>query len=261
MGAIKNNSEENIFDRIREIFGKIPENYNILEEQIDIDLQMEYFEQSRQVKQDLVHGEVMHKKELIFDETLPEDERKKLFAQLASLEDVEAFRTIEKYLKAPETRLKNWAILALQESRMLLESKLLDENRVFISTGLGGKGTRLRYFVAIIGKGKDTFTELHKKVIRNEFEICLKIYDSEVEKIDFMENYAMLLTIMPLQVSIRDVFKEAIQNCNEYGNFLKTNFIVTNVKELTVSEIKDFLKKQKQTERNSPTNNKEENQQ
>jgi hypothetical protein len=251
MGTTGDGTGENIYDRIREIFGRIPHNYNILEEQIDIDLQMEYFEHSRQVKQGLVHDEVMSKKELIFDEAVPEQDRKSLFAQLASLEDVEAYRTIERYLKHPGTDLKNWAILALQESRMLLESKLLDENRVFISTGLGGKGTRLRYFVVLIGKARNNFTDLHKKVIRNEFEICLKQYDSEVEKIDFIENFALILAVMPLQVSIRDVFREAIQNCNEYGNFLKTNFIVTNVRELSINEIKDFLRKQKQTEKNN----------
>jgi len=250
MGTKENNSSENIYERIREIFGRIPPNYNILEEQIDIDLQMEYFEQSRQVKQGLTPDEVMSRKDQIFDRCIPEEDRKNLFAQLASIEDVEAYRTIEKYLKSSPADLRNWAILALQESRMLLESKLLDENRVFISTGLGGKGTRLRYFVVLIGKSRNNLTELHKKVIRNEFEMCLKSHDSEVEKIEFTENFALLLTVMPLQASIRDVFKEAIHNCNEYGNFLKTNFIVTNVKELSIDEIKDFLRKQKQMEQN-----------
>lgn len=209
---------------------------------------MEYFEQSKQVKQTLVHDEIMSKKELIFNKTIPEEDRKTLFAQLASLEDVEAYRTIERYLKSSAAELRNWAVLAFQESRMLLESRLLDENQVFISTGLGGKGTRLRYFVVLIGKTRNDFTGLHKKVIRNEFEMCLKLYDSEVEKIEFSENFALLFTVLPLQVSIRKVFREAIQNCNEYGNFLKTNFIVTNVRELSISEIKDFLRKQKQTE-------------
>jgi hypothetical protein len=247
MGTTGNGSGENIYDRIREIFGKIPHNYNILEEQIDIDLQMEYFEQSKQAKKNLVHDEIMNNKELIFDGNIPEAERKNLFAQLASLEDVEAYRTIERYLKSASSGLRNWAILALQESRMLLESRLLDENQVFISTGLGGKGSRLRYFVVLIGKAKTDFTELNKKVIRNEFEMCLKLHNSEVEKIEFRENFAMLLAIMPLQVSIRNVFRDAVQNCNEYGNFLKTNFIVTNVRELSVPEIKDFLRKQRQT--------------
>ena len=245
--AIKEHSEsENIYDRIQEIFGSVPEHYSILEEQIDIDLQMEYFEQSKSVKQSLDPPVVMNKKESIYDSTLPLEERKLIFTQLASLEDVEAYRTIERYIKSDELDLKNWAILALQESRMLLESKLLDESQVFISTGLGGKDSKLRYFVVLIGKQQQAFGDLHKKVIRNEFEILLKKYDSELEKIEFKEEFALLMAILPLPVSIRGIFKEAIKNCNIYGDFLKSNFIVTNVRELSLPEIKDFLSKQQQ---------------
>ena len=251
MSSKDNIKGENIYDRIQEIFGQIPDNYNILEEQIDIDLQMEYFEQSKFVKQELEHEVVMNNKELIYDITVPVEERKLLLAQLASLEDVEAYRTIEKYLKSPAEDLQSWAILALQESRMLLESKILDENQVFISTGLGGKGTKLRYFVVLIGNEEFEFTDLHRKVVRNEFELCLKAYDSEIENIKFREHFVLIMAVLPLQTSIRATFKEAIRNCNEYGNFLRTNFIVTNVRELTIDEIKDFLLKQKQTGKKS----------
>jgi len=248
MGIKEQTEGENIYDRIQEIFGSVPENYNILEEQIDIDLQMEYFEQSKSVKDTLDPPEVMSNKEGIYDITLPLEDRKLLFAQLASLEEVEAYRTIEKYLKSAELDLKNWAILALQESRMLLESKLLDENQVFISTGLGGKDGKLRYFVVLIGKEKQALSDLHKKVIRNEFEMYLKKYDSEMEKLEFKENFALLMAILPLPISIRGIFKEAIKNCNVYGDFLKSNFIVTNVRELSLVEIKDFLSKQQQAD-------------
>ena len=42
---------ENIYDKIMELFGKIPENFSILEEQIDIKTQMGYFEQSKNIKE------------------------------------------------------------------------------------------------------------------------------------------------------------------------------------------------------------------
>ena len=237
---------ENIYDRIREIFGKVPDHYSILEEQIDIDLQMEYFEQSKSAKEGLDHGDIMNNKDRIYDENLPEVDRKLLFTQLASIEDVEAYRTIENYLKSGVDGLKNWAKLALQESRMLLESKLLDENQVFISTGLGGKDGKLRYFSVLVGKEDGGFSELHKKIIRNEFEMCLKSHGSEVEKIEFIENFALLMVILPLETSIRNVFKLAIENCNIYGDFLNTDFILTNVRKLGLHEIKAYLRKKKQ---------------
>jgi hypothetical protein len=236
---------ENIYDKIQEIFGEVPGTFSILEEKIDIDLQMEYFEFSRAIKKDLDLAEVLESKDRIFDLRQDAGERKTLFAQLASLEDVTAYRTIEKYLKEGHQELRNWAILALQESRMLLESKLLEENQVFISTGLGGKGSKLRYFVVLIGKEKIDFSDLQRRIIRNEFEDLLAKHDAEIEKIEFVGQFATLVVMVPLKVPLKDVFRAAIQECNQYGDFMKSNFIITNVKELNLAEIKDFLKRQK----------------
>jgi len=236
---------DNIYDKIQEIFGTIPGNFSILEEQIDINLQMEYFEFSRNYKKDNNPKEIIKKKDFIFRDNLSTEDKKTLLVQLASLDNVEAYRTIEKYLKNPDNELYEWAILAFQESRMLLESKFLDENQVFISTGLGGKGSKLRYFLVLISNTGESFTEVQKKVIKNEFEITLKKYNAEIEKVNFAESFSTVLIVVPLKVSIKDTFKEAINECNQFGNFLKPNFIVTNVKVLSTKEISDFLEKQK----------------
>jgi hypothetical protein len=240
---------ENIYDKIRELLGTIPVNFNILEEKIDIDLQMQYFEFSKNVKESLGREEILKNKEDIFDLTLPEKTRMTRFAELASIESVEAYRTIERYISSTISALKQWAILALQESRMLLESRLLDENQVFISTGLGGKGTKLRYFVVLLLKEGKEFSELNKKIVRNEAEMVLHKFNGEIEKISFTGGYATLMVIMPLQVPIKQIFRESVNECNLYGDFLKSNFIVTNVKELSKSEIDEFLKNQRKTGR------------
>jgi len=237
---------ENIYDKIQEIFGEVPGTFSILEEKIDIDLQMEYFEFSRSIKKDLDEEIVLERRDQIFDFSKDGRERKSLFAMLASLEEVLAYRTIERYLKEGHQELRNWAILALQESRMLLESKLLEENQVFISTGLGGKGLKLRYFIVLIGKENTDFSDLQKKIIKNEFEDILIKCDAEIEKIDFLGRFATLVVMVPLKVALKDVFRSAIMECNQYGDFMKSNFIITNVKELNLAEIKDFLKKQQQ---------------
>ena len=128
---------------------------------------------------------------------------------------------------------------------MLLESKILNENKVFISTGLGGKGDKLRYFVVLIGRNISEFSEIHKKIIQNEFEMTLRKYNAEIEEIEYSQAFATLLTIVPLNVTIKQVFKEAIDESNLYGNFLIPNFIITNVKTLSFDEIRDFLEKQR----------------
>jgi hypothetical protein len=231
---------ENIQDKLRQIFGKIPD-FSILEEKIDLDLQLEYFECSKNAKEKLDPDQVVGKKEDIFNLELDKEIRKKRFAELASVEDVEVYRTIEKYVHLGIQDLRSWAILSLQESRMLLESGLLNENQVFLSTGLGGKEDKLRYFIVLLHKEKIRFTATQQQVVRNEFEIMLRQQEGEIEKISYYQKYAALLVLLPIDVAIRDTFKSAIRECNLYGDFLRENFIVTNVKELEIDEIEEFI--------------------
>ncbi len=238
--------DENIYERLQDIFGHIPGNLSILEEQIDIDLQMEYFDFSRDFKNS-VPERVMAVSNKLYEDDYSLENKKKLLVQLASLEKVEAFRAIEKYLKQPDKELRDWAVLAFQESKMLLQSKFLDEEQIFISTGLGGKGSMLRYFVVLINSLDNRFDELQQKLIRTEFDFFLKKDNAELEEVDFMENFCTLLVIVPINTSISHIFKSAINECNQYGGFIRSNFIVTNVKKLGVDEIREFISKQDDT--------------
>ena len=146
---------ENIMNKIQNYLGNAPENLTVLEEQIDIELQMEYFDLSGEVKKNINKDKVLSEKDMIFLNDISLDEKKELLCKLASVEDVAAYRTLEKYLKQSPQDIYKWAFLALQESKMLLESSFLDENRVFISTGLGGKGRKLRYNVVFLSNQKN----------------------------------------------------------------------------------------------------------
>jgi len=90
---------ENIYDKIQELFGESPGTLSILEEKVDIDLQMEYFEYSRSVKKNLDEKEVMQEMRELYDPEWSDEQKKNLFARLASIERVEAYRFIENYLK------------------------------------------------------------------------------------------------------------------------------------------------------------------
>lgn len=244
-------ADENIHDKIKQIFGKIPD-FSILEEKIDLDLQLEYFECSRDVKEELDPDQVVMRMDDIFNLKLDEELRKERFAEMASVELVEVYRTIEKYVQSGRQELRSWAILALQESRMLLESRLLDENQVFISTGLGGKEGKLRYYIVLLHTKRIRFTAVQQKVVRNELEIMIKQHKGKVEKLSFIQQYATLMVLIPIDVTIKEIFKKAIRECNQYGDFLKENFIVTNVKELSRNEIEEFINSRKNLNQDRP---------
>ncbi len=235
--------DENIYEKIEDVLGHSPENISILEEQIDIDLQVEYFEFARELKKNPANADIPGLSKKLFDCGFPAEEKKRLLARLAASEEVAAYRAIERYLGNPDAELRDWAVLAFQESRMLIQSRLLDEDQVFISTGLGGKGSGLRYFVVLISSSGKQFSGFQQKLVRTEFEYHLKNCGAEAEEICFMDDFCSLLAVLPIRAPVRDVLREAVAECNQYGGFLSEKFIVTNVKKLSYEEIKDFISK------------------
>ena len=230
---------DNIYDKIMQMFGKIPENFSILEEQIDIKVQMNYFESSKKIKKNPdLKLDLPEIKIQLSNDNKDNEAVKDLLVQLANYDDVDAYRTIEKYIGGIRPELKDWGTLALQESKMNLESSLLDENQVIISTGLGGKGKKLRYFAVIASKNENHFTNLQQRLIEKELEFTLKKCDGEIEKIEFDETFCNFLAIVPLNVSIRELIAATIKECNEIGNFIDPKFILTNVKVFSKEEIK-----------------------
>jgi hypothetical protein len=234
--------QENLHDKIQQILGGLQGNFNILEEQIDIDVQMEYFESSKEIKNTLDREETLRNMEELFSDSFSIDQKKALMVRLASIDKVEAFRVLERYRLNPDPLLKDWALLAMQESKMLLESTFLEESKVFISTGLGGKGQKLRYFIVLLAKEGIVIDDIKKKIIHSETGYNFKKYDAEIEELKFSGTFSTLKVIIPISAQIQDMLEVTIENCNQFGDFMQMNFIVTNVKELSDEEIAEVLK-------------------
>lgn len=233
--------EENIFDKIQELLGDLNGNFNVLEEQVNIETQLEYFELSTDLKKTSISDEIFKKKDNLFSAELPIEEKKMLLVHLASMDKVEAYRVIEQYQLSPDPELKDWAIMAFQESKMLMESSFLDRNQVFISTGLGGKGSKLRYFVVFVAKDKLIMEDYQKKIIKSEIEFAGKKKGSILEDINYNGWLTTCKVLIPIQVQFNQLFEEIIDAVNQFGDFLDKNYIITNVKELSLQEIKEVL--------------------
>jgi len=237
------NQNENIYSRITELLGHKPQNFSILEEQINLDVQMEYFEFSRSLDHTDDLLALHEKKELLYSPATDKTVKKEVLARLAFSDEIEAYRILQNYVHLADEDLHDWAILALQECRVLIESKLLDENQVFISTGLGGKGFKLRYFIVLLLRPNKRMTLLRERIISGETEAVFRKYTIDAESLRFAGRFVTLLVMIPLDVTIRSVFDEIIASCNYYGNFMQEDFIVTNVRILADNEIKKFSRK------------------
>jgi hypothetical protein len=234
---------ESLYEKIREILGGSPGNLKVLEQQIDMDLQLEYYECSRRVREEKDEAWVMDHMQYLEEPGYSMDVKKEILARLASVARVECYRAIESFMETAQEPLRTWAVLSLNESRMVLESKIMDENQVFISTGLGGKDEKLRYFVVLMTRSRIDLSESQQMVIRNEFGYIMERFDAELEECNFSGSLATILILLPMKHSLKSVFKEAIDECNRYGDFLNDDFIVTNVRVLSFEEIEDFLDK------------------
>jgi len=236
--------KDNIFERIQEILGKTGGGYSILEQQVDVKLQMEYFNFSKDRRTTPFVGDMLMLINDLYSLTTTLEEKRGILVDLASIDKPEAYRAIEKFLEEGDAELKDWTVLALQESRMLLESRLLDEEQIFISTGLGGQKDKLRYFVTYVSIDSNGFTDSQRKVLEGEVDFVLKRFDSELESFWAEGKFAMLLALVPLYVAVQDPFKIILEECNALGEFIKEGFIITNVKVLSPDEIQRYIDEQ-----------------
>jgi hypothetical protein len=241
-------SQGDTYNQLKKLLADSGGKFNILEEQIDIDLQVEFFEMINDLKKDANESEdsqgLDEVEKSLKDKGVSIQEKKQLLVNLSGINDnPEAYRIIERFVKTKDNELENWATLALQHSRINLESHFLDEQQVFISTGLGGKQEKLRYFIVCKFKEEIEVSDAQKKIVITEFEHIFGEYHSVIEKIKHRKQYFSVLALIPIDVSLNEVIKAAIDESNNYGDFIHSKFLVTNVKILHKNEIEQQFKK------------------
>lgn len=205
-----------------------PERFRIIEVQIDIDLQLEYFERLVELKKELSSINIKSLTDIIFDAVSSEREIKDALVLLSTIDEPCAYRSIEKYLNNPNSKYKDWAMLAYQESKIVLEMSLLEESLVFVASGLGGKNHKMRFSIAIVNKGKSDFLDFQKRIIFNEIAAYFEQVNAELEEYTISNGYLIMSCLIPLYVDFEDLIKSLIAEINNYGDFLKTSFIITN---------------------------------
>jgi len=225
-------------------------NLNILEEEVDIKVQKEYFDMVALLSKNEDDYHEISKQYLenindLYDEAIDEEVKKKMLVVLATIDDVAVYRTIENFSKRT-TPLQKWAIIALQQSRMLIQSALLDDPGVFISTGLGGQGLLLRYFCVFFNRQSGPLLPFQQNTLKNETEVAITASGGKIESAEFKDNYTIMLLLLPLQTDLQPLFAGIINECNQYGNFLHENMIITNVKKLSEEEILHLLHTKKE---------------
>ncbi|MBS6576156.1 hypothetical protein [Parabacteroides goldsteinii] len=232
--------EGDVFKKFRDSFSKMDGHFHILEQRVPVELQMEYFKYSEQVRKERAKPDLNDMDYTAFRESLsnPEsttDYKKYILSMLATSREVKAYRMLEDYVQHPDEDVSNWAYMALMESRISLESELSDEKQIYISTGLGGKGEKLRFYVLMLSRDRKPFLEYQRKVIEREFAYFLPKADCEIERLTIGEQYVELVFLIPVRADIKLTLDKVINECNQYGDFLSDK--------LTEQEVTDIINK------------------
>lgn len=220
--------------------------FYVIEEQIDIETQTSYFKHAKKAKKNLNQDKAILDFDLLNDSSKTLKQKKKILVALASVEDVQAYRLLEGFRTQAGPALKDWATLAYNESRMLLENSLSEERQIFISTGMGGKGDKLRYFMVLFSENVDGFTSFESKFVQDETRFTFEQNKSIIELIDTSQpNYIAFTVLVPIKNSLQKMIRATFENCNQFGTFINQKFIISNVKHMTNKEIVAFLNDEK----------------
>jgi len=237
--------EERQWQNMDELLAHIGSDFSVMEEEVDVHIQQEFMRlmgkltQTPETFKQLCTTYQEHINDL-FDDTVSNEEKKKMLVVLCTLDDVATYRAIESYHKA-DTALQKWATIALQQSRMVIQSALSGESTVFVSTGLGGQGTLLRYFCVYLIQEGTTLQPFQYDIVCKETELAVNHAEGRIEQCENHEKFITILLLLPLKTHLKNLFEAVIDECNTYGHFLQENMIITNVKKLSTTEIEHLL--------------------
>lgn len=203
---------------IQKILASIPDEFQIIEDKINRDDMMEFHQLSQQLRGKPIDNE----------DDINQYSAKEKLVMLARIGDVSSYRKIEAFIQSNEqAELNGFASVALKFARVKLESQLSDGPVGFISSGLGGKGKKLRYYFAITSAKE--INPKREEHITEELQLICKKTDSEIESIENFGKYVLVKILVSMEHAIGLVIEALIDKCD----FADEGYFCTNVERPT----------------------------
>ncbi len=233
------------FSQFQKFLSETDGYFHVLEQQIPVERQMEYFKYSNQLKLEKIpwiEDELEGYEIDLYNPESTEVYKRRILTLFAISSSVAAYRRLEHYVRVAAPEVQDWAYMALMEGRIILESELSDEKQIYISTGLGGKGQKLRFYMLFPAAEGMAFEGFRRGVIEREFSFALQHAGWDIERLTIHPDYAELVTLMPLRTNPKALLDSIISECNQYGNFMAKTYTLTNVKEMSEEEIRATIR-------------------
>lgn len=228
------------------ISGEVLKHVHQLNEPVPIELQAQYFRLSAEMRKrgkQLSDKEVEEAELFLFDPLLSDDIKKMTLLRLAITGNITVFRIIERYLESAPESIRPWALMAQLEARIGILNDLIDEKQVVITSGLGGHDGKMRFMAFLHTDKLQNFERYQEELLEKELLYRIGKAEGEIERLEMHNNYLLLTFLVPINYELRHFFTSIITECNQYGNFLATTFIITNTQLLTPQAADAALKK------------------
>jgi hypothetical protein len=214
---------------LEEFLNQISGNFTVAEHGVHPDVMQKFIAISNKLGTvQYVEGDVPKLKKKLDSDASSKNLKFRTLAKLASIKGVESFRAIEAYHEVCPDDEKGFVVLALNQSRHLLENDLLDNSTGLIITGLGGRGKKLRYFFLIVLKVDQELGHGIRRLLQSEIEEALSTYESDLEQIEFKPAYIATIALVPLSKNLADIIEDITIKCNTIQQIFLENFFVTN---------------------------------
>ena len=144
------------FKQFQKFLSETKGDFHVLEQRVPVEKQLQYFKFSDRLRKEAVPWTENDFEQFESDLYNPEstgEYKRRILSIFAVSKDVKSYRRLERYVQSPDPELTDWAYMALMESRIMLESELSEEKQIYISTGLGGKGRKLRFYLLLQTNG------------------------------------------------------------------------------------------------------------
>lgn len=159
-----------------------------------------------------------------------------VLTQLGRSGSVTAYRALERYVKQATDELqRKWGVVAMQHCRVKLENELLDEPIGFIATGLGGKGSKIRYYFVLFSR--EALTDVMVKEVEAFYREVAPEYEAEIEAVERIDDFISVRLLLPVHRSLKALVEQGV----EVYPFLEEHFIMTNMAHPTRDLIDDWL--------------------
>lgn len=187
--------------------------------------------------------EVLHMSKSLFGKEMPLPEKREILFRLAHIGTVPSFDTICDFLKNPDSSLRTWAVLCLEECRTFLEMDLLDEEEGNMIMGpSGGIGQRIRHYVVIGIADAKHWQEKEHKAARSAFLRSCDKWNSQLEEAIFGDGYIKVTVLIHIDTAADDLVMDAIRLSNETRPLLREHYFITNMAKPDEETIQKYLK-------------------